>query len=334
MIAALTWVRDHIAGFGGDPAQVTVMGQSAGATSIARMLTLPETRGLFRRVIMQSSGLGRGFYTSAEATELADQFLHWLGIDPDAGDALARLRTMEVPRLLQAQGDLTKANVRFAQTAPPFMPVVPSALPQSELMTALADGVGRGSEFGGHDVLIGTTADEVHAHYSANPLMQDPSPDATIAAFGGEAMLSRYRARRPGATALDLLADLATEETYVRPTMRFADAINAHGGNAYVYLFDWAPPASRFRSCHNIELPFVFGTLDAWRDSPMLTGGDTVQMTDLSAAMRRSWIAFVRDGAPDHEALPPWPHYEPARRAVMRFGARIGVVGDPAGIGI
>ena len=116
--------------------------------------------------------------------------------------------------------------------------------------------------------------------------------------------------------------------------MRFADAINARGGNAYVYLFDWAPPASRFRSCHNIELPFVFGTLDAWHDSPMLAGGDAVQMADLSAAMRRSWIAFVRDGAPDHEALPPWPRYGPARRAVMRFGARIGVVGDPAGIGI
>lgn len=329
MIEALTWVRDHIASFGGDPSRVTLMGQSAGAMSIARLLMLPELRGLFHRVIMQSCGLGRGFLTPADATKIADQFLHLLDIDPDLGDALARLRTIEVPRLLRAQGDVTQAHLRFAETAPAFMGVLPSPLSQSELIAALADGVGRGAKFGGRDVLIGTVADEVHAHFGAHPLMQDPSPDAVTAAAGGEAILARYRARRPGATAVQLLADLATEEIYQRPTMRFADVVRAQGGHAYTYVFDWAPPASRFRSCHNIELAFVFGTFDAWRDLPMLAGGDPAQMADLSAAVRRAWIAFVRDGSPEHDALPPWPSYEAANRPTMRFGARIGIVGDP-----
>ncbi len=331
MITALAWVRDHIAGFGGDPAQVTVMGQSAGATSIARLLMMPEARGLFLRVILQSSGLGRGFLTSAAAAALADQFLGLVDIYPNTGDALSRLRAMDVVRLLRAQGELIRLNARFAQTAPPFMPVIPCGMPQTEMLAAIADGVGEG-KYGRKDVLIGTTADEVHAHYSANPLMRDPPTDAVVAAFGSEVKLAHYRARRPGGTALDLLADVATEEIYFRPSMHLADRVAAQGSNVHVYIFDWAPPASRFKSCHCIELPFVFGTLSAWHEAPMLAAGDAAQMADLSIAMRRAWIGFVRGGTPEHEGLPPWPRYDAIRRPTLRFGARIGIVNDPAGL--
>ncbi len=341
MVAALAWVRDHIAGFGGDPACVTVMGQSAGATSIGRLLMLPEARGLFRRVIMQSGGFGRGACTSAMATGRADQLLRLLDIDPHAGNALARLRAVDVPRLLAAQGELARTNAHFAQTMPMFMPVLPSAMTQAEMLSAIADGAGPRTESGagsrtgsgGKNVLIGATADEVHAFYAADPSMENPPADALAARFGGEAALARYRARRPGATAMDLLADLGTDETFLLPAMRLAEAVAARGGNAYAYLFDWAPLASRFRSCHCIDLPFVFGNFAAWHDAAMLAGGDAAQMADLSAAMRRAWIAFVRGGAPEHEALPPWPRHDPVRRPTMRFGPRIGIVGDPAGLG-
>ena len=178
-------------------------------------------------------------------------------------------------------------------------------------------------------MLIGTTADELHAHYAADPAMVDLSPDAVAARFGGETMLARYRARRPGATALDLLVDLGTEETYARPTARLADAVTAAGGNAYRYIFDWAAPASRLKSCHTIELPFVFGAFDTWDGSPMLAGGDAAQMADLSTAVRRAWIAFAHDGVPAHEGLPPWPRHARSTWPVMRFGERIGVVNDP-----
>ena len=82
MVAALAWVHDNIAGFGGDPSRVTLMGQSAGAMSIARLILLPEARTLFQRVIMESAGLGRGFLTPARAAMIADQFLGLLDIDP------------------------------------------------------------------------------------------------------------------------------------------------------------------------------------------------------------------------------------------------------------
>jgi para-nitrobenzyl esterase len=327
MIAALAWVRDHIAGFGGDPNSVTVMGQSAGATSIGRLLMLPDARGLFRRVIMQSGGFGRGAYTSAMASARADQFLRLLDIDPQSADALTRLRAFKVRRVLAAQGELARANARFAQTMPPFMPVLPSAMTQSEMLGAIAEGAD------GKDVLVGATADEVHAFYAADPAMENPPADAVAARFGGEAAQARYRARRPGGSAMDLLADLGTDETFLLPAMRLAEAVARRGGNAYAYLFDWAPLGSRFRSCHCIDLPFVFGTFDAWHDAAMLAGGDAAQMADLSAAMRRAWIAFVRTGDPAHDALPAWPRHDADRRQTMRFGARIGVAGDPAELG-
>jgi para-nitrobenzyl esterase len=321
MIAALNWVRDHIAAFGGDPRCVTVMGQSAGATSIGRLLTLPEARPLFHRAIMQSGGFGRGAYTSEMATERADQFLHALDIDPQSSDALARLRGVDVARLLEAQSHLARSNARFAQTNPPFMPVLPRAMTQAEMLGAIADGAD------GKPVLIGATADEVHAFFAADPAMQYVPADKLVARFGGEAALARYRARRPGANAMDLLADLGSDETFVLPATRLAEAIARRGGTAYAYLFDWAPPGSRFRSCHCIDLPFVFGTFAAWTDAPMLAGGDQALMADLSATMRRAWIAFVRAGDPRQEFLPDWPQYNTTERPTMRFGARVGVTG-------
>jgi para-nitrobenzyl esterase len=326
MIAALTWVRENIAAFGGDPGCVTVMGQSAGATSIGRLAMLPQARSLFHRAIIQSGGFGRGAYTSAMAAPRAEQFLRLLDIEPQSSDALARLRAVEVPRLLAAQTELARANVRFAQTMPMFMPVLPTAMPQSEMLAAMADGLD------GKPVLIGATADEVHAFYAADPAMQEPPQDAMTARFGGTAELARYQARRPDGTTMDLLADLGTDETFLLPAMRLADAIAQRGGSAFAYLFDWAPPGSRFRSCHCIELPFVFGTFPAWSDAEMLAGGDERQMQALSAAIRRAWIAFVRGGYPSHEALPTWPRYDDGQRRTMRFGARTGVVDDPGGL--
>jgi para-nitrobenzyl esterase len=321
MIAALAWVRDHIGAFGGDPRSVTVMGQSAGATSIGRLLMLPEARPLFHRAIMQSGGFGRGGYTSVMAAERADQLLHALEIDPQGSDALTRLRGVDVPRLLEAQSHLARSNARVAQTNPPFMPVLPSAMTQAEMLGAIAEGAD------GKPVLIGATADEVHAFFAADPAMQDVPDDKLVARFGGEATLARYRARRPGAAAMDLLADLGSDETFVLPAMRLAEAIARRGGAGYAYLFDWAPPGSRFRSCHCIDLPFVFGTFPAWADAPMLAGGDQAQMADLSAAMRRAWISFIRAGDPRHEHLSDWPSYNATERPTMRFGARVGVAG-------
>ena len=165
MIAALTWVRDHIAAFGGDPRCVTVMGQSAGATSIGRLLMLPEARALFHRVIMQSGGFGRGAYTR-QWRPSAPIIIAALDIDPQSSDALARFRGVDVPRLLAAQGHWR---------GPMLVSRRPSAVHAGAAIAHDAGGDAgrdcRGAD--GKPVLIGATADEVHAFFAADPAMQD-----------------------------------------------------------------------------------------------------------------------------------------------------------------
>jgi para-nitrobenzyl esterase len=127
---------------------------------------------------------------------------------------------------------------------------------------------------------------------------------------------------------MDLLADLSSDHTFLWPSFLLADAMAARGASVFAYRFDWAPPGSRFKACHCIELPFVFGTFDAWPEAGMLAGGNAAEMQTLSMAMRRRWIDLVRDGAPG----PAWPRYDADRRATLLFDSVCDVAGDPAGL--
>jgi para-nitrobenzyl esterase len=329
-VAALAWVHEHIRDFGGDPARITVAGQSAGAATIGYLLTMPEARGLIRRVVLQSGGFGRGPGAPDRAIVRAEQYLRLLEIDPDAADARERLGAVPAARLIEAQTAFARANARFGDTAPPFGPVAAARITAAELVAAI------GKAAAGLDVLIGTTREEGHAFFAPDAVPDDP--DALAARFkavtGSADAVTAYRARRPGATARDLLADLTTDDVFRMPGMRLADAIAERGGPVFAYEFDWAPPESLFKACHCIELPFVFGSFDAWPDAKMLEGGDPAQMQALSALMRQAWIGFVRDGTPAHPAMPVWPEYTLPQRRVMSFGPVVGAIGDPAGLGL
>ena len=324
MAAALDWVREHIASFGGDPAQVTLMGQSAGAHAIMCLLTMPA-RALFHRAVLLSTPPSLLPQTAAAATGFAEQLLAELGIEPD------RLRDAPTARIMEAQLKVMRANARFADIAPPFVPMIEALADQNAFIAAAAEGAAAQ----GIAMIVGTTREEMHAFFAADPAMANPDREAVAERFATLAGLAEaieaYRTRRPGASVSDLLGDLVTDHAFLFPSLALADAATARGRDVWCYQFDWAVSGNRFKACHCIELPFVFGNLSAYAGAGMLEGANSAEVTALGATLRAALTAFATRGDPSICGL-PWEPYRPGSRQTMCFGAVTGLVGDPAGV--
>ena len=311
--AALEWVRDNIAAFGGDPGNITLWGQSAGAQSITFLLARPQTRGLFRRAILQSPPFGSLPRSKEAAIATAEKFAHALGFDLSAATE-QKLSQAPLDALFSAQvaagAQAAKDTQRGGLPSPPFWPVgdgvVVPALEQ--YAAAMADAAQH------TDIMIGTTREEMGVFFANNPAVQGLKK-APIPASDGE----RLKARRPAATATQLFSDHCTEQVFRNGSIQWAiDATNARR-HTYLYEFDWPSPDRKLESCHCLDLPFVFGTREAFADAPMLNSADNRDIDALSAVMRGSWIAFTRNGDPNHSRLPSWPRFDSGRRAAMHF---------------
>jgi para-nitrobenzyl esterase len=298
---ALRWVRENIAAFGGDPANVTLVGQSAGGGAIAALLLHPEARGLFARAILQSPMLPQPPVPRAAAERRGDRYLALLGADP---------RTASVAQILDAQAAFTRAWVGDGAVWPPFAPNVP------EVMTAASFTDGIADASAGKAVLIGWTREEFGAFFGADPVTQALDADGASTRVrmiaGDRGAIEPYR--KPGSRPVDWLADFLCDHVFALPSQRFGAALAARGGKVWSYRFDWAPPGTPFKACHCLDLPFVFGNWDtAWRGAPMLAGGDPAEMAALSRTMQRAWIDFIREGDPG------WPARGADEETYMRF---------------
>ena len=330
-VAALTWVAEEIEAFGGDPDNVTIFGESAGAKSIECLLGAPRARGLFHRAILQST------YDPPLDVQTAEETTRSL-LSAARISRPSQLRELPLDSLLsalevvQAAGppDLLGGGGLRPVIDGEFLPLAPIRGAEQGLLAPLPLVIGTNGDearlFGAALGTMGLGPDDILRRVRA--LVDDDSPGAA------EAALDLYRqareARSQSSTLLDLMLAVQTDRMFRQHSIRVASAHAASGHPVWMYLFTQPSPVADglLGSCHALELPFVFGTLDG--PTAGMTGTED-PLWELSQGMQDAWLSFARSGVPGRlgAATGEWPRYNVTNRWTAVFGPESSVVADP-----
>jgi para-nitrobenzyl esterase len=314
IVAALEWVRDNIERFGGDPATVTLFGQSGGAGKVGTLMGMPAASGLFHRAIVESGSMLRAG-SEEKSGGLADLIVAELGL---SRSTIQQIQSLPFDKLVQASTQvLGRRNASRMADMLGFGPIVDGKILPSHPFDPQA------SELSANvPMMIGSTLNEFitsinHPEYEQ---MTEAELGQKVREMHGERaplIIEAFKQRTPHASPFDLWSRIGASRVR-QAALAQATAKSALGkAPAYLYWFTWQTPifSGRPRAFHCAEIAFVFDNTD--RCDSMTGGG--AQARALAAVMSEAWLRFARTGDPNHPHMPHWDAFSPNRKQTMMF---------------
>lgn len=318
--AALTWIKENIAAFGGDPANVTIFGQSGGGSKVTTLMAMPSAKGLFHRAIAQSGSQFRGA-TRANATKAAEEFLARVGLKSNQLDQIQKMPWRQLREAFEKRPGIQGLGggpVVDGKSLPrdqwyPDAPEVSAAVPFMQGSTETEDAWS--------DPPPPLEMPEEEMLTRVKRIVRNDDAKA-------KELIALYRKTHPGITNTDVSLIMQADNSRRANAQLLAELKVAQGKAAdYQYYFTWRSPVHKgqMKAYHTLEIPFTFYNVDI---AASMTGSGNERYA-LAHKMSAAWAAFARNGNPNHPDLPNWPAFTLTQRATMIFNNECKVVNDP-----
>ncbi len=327
-IAALKWVQQNIAAFGGDPKNVTIFGESAGGVSVHSLLTIPLAKGLFQKAISESGGGRDGVLTGrpireensdpfypVSAETIGVNFARKHGIDAADEAALAKLRSLSVEEIVDGGQE---------SDGPGGLPIYSGPILDGKLVVETAESAYEAGRQARVPLIIGSNSAEVPAGF-----VNAKSKEELLSLFGSlrDEAIAVYDPK--GTTDFaEMLTMVNTDKVWAEPARLTARAFVAKGAPAYIYLFSYVPASMqarmRYGAAHGSEIPYVFDNLSG-RNGAAVAPKDQ----EVARMMNTYWANFAKTGDPNGKGLPKWPVYSPQKNEILEIQSDGTPVGKP-----